>query len=68
MAVLANKQSELEKLIKIIIKQNEKFQKENKYLWNELIKHKLPQNIFKFYLDRKMKQKMIKWYYGFFNS
>lgn len=45
MAVLANKQSELEKLIKIIIKQNEKFQKENKYLWNELIKHKLAYRI-----------------------
>ena len=40
MAVLANKQSELEKLIKILIKQNEKFQKDNKYLWNELIKNK----------------------------
>ncbi|KAM3130557.1 hypothetical protein pb186bvf_017366 [Paramecium bursaria] len=40
MALLSNKQSELEKLIKIIIKQNEKFQKENKYLWNELMKNK----------------------------
>lgn len=40
MALLANKQSDLEKLIKNLIKQNEKFQKDNKYLWNELMKNK----------------------------
>lgn len=40
MASLANKQSELEKLIKVLIKQNEKFQKDNRALLSELIKIK----------------------------
>ncbi|CAD8200691.1 unnamed protein product [Paramecium octaurelia] len=40
MSRLSNKQSELEKLMKILIKQNEKIQKENKYLWTELMKNK----------------------------
>ncbi|CAD8187485.1 unnamed protein product [Paramecium pentaurelia] len=40
MGKLQNKQMELEKLIKIFIKQNEKVMKENKYLWSELTKNK----------------------------
>ncbi|CAD8187500.1 unnamed protein product [Paramecium octaurelia] len=40
MGKLQNKQLELEKLIKIFIKQNEKVMKENKYLWSELTKSK----------------------------
>ncbi|CAK93678.1 unnamed protein product (macronuclear) [Paramecium tetraurelia] len=40
MGKLQNKQLELEKLIKIFIKQNEKVMKENKYLWSELTKNK----------------------------
>ncbi|CAD8120059.1 unnamed protein product [Paramecium sonneborni] len=40
MSRLQNKQSELEKLMKILIKQNEKVMKENKYLWTELMKNK----------------------------
>ncbi|CAK93879.1 unnamed protein product (macronuclear) [Paramecium tetraurelia] len=40
MGKLSNKQQELEKLMKILIKQNEKIMKENKYLWSELTKNK----------------------------
>ncbi|CAD8194636.1 unnamed protein product [Paramecium pentaurelia] len=40
MSKLQNKQNELEKLMKILIKQNEKILKENKYLWTELMKNK----------------------------
>ncbi|CAD8211108.1 unnamed protein product [Paramecium pentaurelia] len=40
MSKMQNKQSELEKLMKILIKQNEKILKENKYLWTELMKNK----------------------------
>ncbi|CAD8208509.1 unnamed protein product [Paramecium octaurelia] len=40
MSRMQNKQSELEKLMKILIKQNEKILKENKYLWTELMKNK----------------------------
>ncbi|CAD8095329.1 unnamed protein product [Paramecium primaurelia] len=40
MGKLQNKQMELEKLIKIFIKQNEKVMKENKFLWSEFTKNK----------------------------
>ncbi|CAD8115458.1 unnamed protein product [Paramecium sonneborni] len=40
MSRLQNKYSELEKLMKILIKQNEKIMKENKYLWTKFLNNK----------------------------